>query len=81
MDNSSMQELFDTYANIPAPAIALMYDMEQVQAKYLDHIKEHGLTDLVFDEYEAIAEKYGVAYHNPKYEHGLNVVAGNATVH
>lgn len=81
METSELQELFDTYANIPAAGLALMYDMELAQMKHLDHIKEHGLTDRVFDEYAAVAEKYGVAYAHPKYARGLNVVAGSTTVH
>ena len=81
METYALQELFDTYANLPAAALALMYDMEQVQSKHHDHIKKHGLTDRVFDDYAEVAEKYGVAYSHPKFVGGLNVVAGNATVH
>lgn len=80
-DFPSLQALFDECLKVPASHHLLYHDMEAVVKDNIGEIRKEGMTDKVWDGYEAVARKYGLTFTHPKYLGGLKTVETRPTLH
>lgn len=76
MESITLQSMFDSVTGLTATQVCMIADLDAVEKKHLDTIREHGYTEAVLQSWDEVAEKYELSR---THRRGMSITAVGGT--
>ena len=78
----TMQQMFDSIVSLTPEQSVMIRDMENIEQKYIEDIREHGYTEDVLKAWDKVAEDFGLSFTHRKLNAvPLTTVGDRPTIH